>query len=293
VEIFALVVSPTDSNTVYAGTTNGVFKSTDLGRSWVAASDGLTTEYVYSNMAIDLRDPNTLYVGTNGGGLFKTVNGAQSWAHVETGGHQTVKCVAIDSNNSNIVYSGSFVGFYKSVDGGVSWTTLSSFPGRGAFSILIDPNNSNVVYVGSDFGLEKSSDGGFNWTTVLSVGLVSALVLDPTQTSTIYAGGSNGTIYKSINSGASWTPVLSEENSNVYALAMDPSDPQTIYAGFSYAGGVYKTVDGGNTWSEADSGLISRYIQALAVDSQNPQTLYAGTSAFSVWQSDNGAQSWH
>src|SRR5262249_56332765 len=103
---------------------------------------------------------------------------------------------------------GSFVGIYKSLDGGISWTTLSSFPGRGAFSILIDPNNSNVVYVGSDFGLEKSSDGGFNWTTVLSVGLVSALVLDPTQTSTIYAGRINGTIHQNITSAASRTPGL-------------------------------------------------------------------------------------
>src|SRR5215472_19285668 len=95
--------------------------------------------------------------------------------------------------------------------------------------------------------------------------------------------------------------------------AVDPANPSNVYAAAA-EGGLYKSTDGGETWatadsglgalwvlgiaidptwSEADSGLISRYIQALAVDSQNPQTLYAGTSAFSVWQSDNGAQSWH
>ncbi len=65
-----------------------------------------------------------------------------------------------------------------------------------------------------------------------------------------------------------------------------------LYAGFSYSGGVYKSVDAGNTWTEMNSGLLTEYVQALAIDPHNPQTLYAGTSKFSVWQSDDGAQNW-
>lgn len=77
---------------------------------------------------------------------------------------------------------------------------------------------------------------------------------------------------------------------DVVALAIDPSTPATLYAGTD--GGVFKSANGGDSWSASNTGIWSTYVHALAIDPSTPATLYAGTGGYSVFKSTNGGTSW-
>jgi SAM-dependent methyltransferase len=88
VSLWALAIDPVTRTTVYAGTSSGVFKSTDSAGTWLPANTGLPAEptYVYvAVFAIDPATPSTIYAGTIGGGLFKTTDGGGSWSHTNAG----------------------------------------------------------------------------------------------------------------------------------------------------------------------------------------------------------------
>jgi photosystem II stability/assembly factor-like uncharacterized protein len=77
----------------------------------------------------------------------------------------------------------------------------------------------------------------------------------------------------------------------VLCLAIDPNDTDTIYAG-TYGGGIFKTTDGGENWSEVNVGITNRYINALAIDPKNSKTVYAGTGGAGVFKSTDGGETW-
>jgi photosystem II stability/assembly factor-like uncharacterized protein len=86
-----------------------------------------------------------------------------------------------------------------------------------------------------------------------------------------------------------WTSI-GPEGGWIYALAVDPTTPTTLYAG-TYGGGVFKSTDGGATWSAVNTGLTNKSVWALAIDPTAPNTLYAGTYG-GVFKSTNGGASW-
>ncbi len=107
---------------------------------------------------------------------------------------------------------------------------------------------------------------------------------------------SGGPVFKTINAGSNWNATASGINrSSLFALAIAPTNPPAIYAGADDGifGGLYKSVDGGNTWSPSDSGLtVDSRVHALAVDPQNPTTIYAGTHNAGLYKSVNAGVSW-
>jgi len=134
----------------------------------------------------------------------------------------------------------------------------------------------------------KSLDGGENWAPASS-GLPSgcgdrvyALLVDPTDSTVVYAGGNfgdcpvSGGVYKSTDGGGMWSRSLANPT---LCLAIDPSAPSILYAGTT--NGPYKTTDGGGAWQRMSDGLPpSTGVRALAVDPMTPSTVYAGTDGF-------------
>jgi len=112
---------------------------------------------------------------------------------------------------------------------------------------------------------------------VLLIGLL-ALFMSFSQPLTVSAG---------INV---WTS-LGPEGGSISALAIDPATPTTLYAG-TFLAGVFKSTNGGESWSAANTGLINTYVYALAIDPKTPTTLYAGTYGGGVFKSTNGGESW-
>jgi photosystem II stability/assembly factor-like uncharacterized protein len=202
------------------------------------------------------------------------------------------------------------------------WTSNGPYGITSVTALALDPHNPGTVYAGTDGdGVFRSTDGGGSWGTV-NAGLgslyVSALIIDPNTPSTLYAGttprplsGGGGGVFQSTNSGASWSAVNTGLiGTGVHALAIDPDTPRTLYSApfgwIPFAGwrgrGVFKSTDGGSSWTEVNTGLTIHGVYALAIDPLVSATLYAGASSCvcgrvcscsgGVFKSDDGAGTW-
>ena len=191
-----------------------------------------------------------------------------------------------------VVDSGS--GFFLSSDGGATWAN-KEFTGGRMYAIAVDPTNPAKIYVGTDnASVLRSVDGGDTWASV-SVGFtgpgayVRALSVDPLAPSTVYAGLSEYSggdrLFKSSDSGATWTPLFA--GTDVFVLAIDPTTSGTVYAGTSI--GVRKSTNGGATWSSV--GTTIGYVFGLAIDPTTPATIYAGSNQ-GIFKSIDAGSNW-
>ncbi len=172
------------------------------------------------------------------------------------------------------------------------------------------------------FGAQEDGFGGATWQYVgprnLDIpyrtyyglrpinGRVGALVVDPSNPTTLYMGGANGGLWKSTDSGVNWTPMTDGwQTIAISSVAVHPSDPQTIYVGTGdfhgsriYSFGIMKTTDGGATWTnQGNSQFGTRAISSIQLDPENPQivTITTGRSSGGtgfVWRSTNGGATW-
>ncbi|MBI2833339.1 MAG: glycosyl hydrolase [Acidobacteria bacterium] len=239
----------------------------------------------------DPRDPLVFYFGGNGGGVFKTVDGGAWWLPVSDGGFKTgpVGALAVAESDPNVIYAGmgdtcmrpdmaSGDGVYKSTDAGKSWTHMGLEETRHIGRILVHPRDANLVYVAA-FG---------------------------------HAFGTNPErgVYRSKDGGKTWERVLfKSERAGAIDLAMDRTNPRVLYAAIyqfvrkpwdEVSGGpdsgLYKTTDGGDTWTELTAGLptgIKGRI-GVAVSPAKPSRVWAIVEAENgaLFRSENGGASW-
>ena len=288
---FDIAIDPSNPGSLFIGTDVGVFKSPNDGTMWNRADRSGLGSGVVNSLVIDPRDPATVYA-TSPGGLFKSTSGGASWN--STGlSLAPVRSLAIDPNNSNIIYAASYVGddgtVFKSTDGGANWS--ESIDGlKNVEEVVIDPLDSKILYVGAYDGVFKSTNGGASWTRISTLHAANPLVIDPVNSSIIYAASLvfddfeefyYYILFKSIDGGASWSqlplPVVAVGR---IALAIDPSNPNTVYAG------TYRSINGGVSWTS-----LSVYGVALAIDPVHPKTIYAGNSQ-GVFKSTDEGTSW-
>ena len=126
----------------------------------------------------DPNDPNTIYIGSASGGLWKTTNNALSWTPLfDEMPTMAITGIIVDPNNSNLIYVATgdgpggdmySMGVVKSLDGGQTWSTtglnFSSTASRRTHTMIMDPTDNNTLYCAADNGLWKTSDGADNWT---------------------------------------------------------------------------------------------------------------------------------
>lgn len=193
--------------------------------------------------------------------------------------------------------------FFTSSDSGGNWNNENfGLKSDIATVLILDPTNPSTIYAGTRSGVYKSTDGGRSWNSS-SNGLikpsVTSLVIDPATPSTIYAGVSqtdfnnSSGVYKSTDGGNTWNAVNNGlSNTNLLSLAIDPTTPSTLFAGV-YGNGIFKSVNGGATWTIQGSQTVS-FIDAIAVDPSTPATIYAAgnISNGGVFKSTNGGVTW-
>jgi photosystem II stability/assembly factor-like uncharacterized protein len=196
-----------------------------------------------SAIAINPSNPSILYIGTAGGGLWRSIDGGLTWIPLFDRqlslGIGEPGALAIDPNNTNIVYVGTSsrinrepqAGLFKSIDGGSSWIRLGSgYPlgntgNAGQFFnqcinvIIVDPSNINTtLYLASNTAIFRSTDGGLNWIQGNnSNGDVRSLALDTSSTGSriLYAGISGRGVFRSNDGGLNWTQILSQTTPSV------------------------------------------------------------------------------
>jgi photosystem II stability/assembly factor-like uncharacterized protein len=246
------------------------------------------------SIAIDPRNPKTIYVGSSkGGGLYKSTDNGNTWREINEGlphlpwplatKYWPITAIAIAPSSPSIIYvgtsnpqpySGSFVGgkgVYKSIDGGLTWFECNgievTFPKYSISSMVVDPTDPKVVYVGTiSGGVWKTVDGGDSWRQVWKpIGVlcydVNVMAISPTDSDVIY----------------------------IAAYNYVPLHGIKIPTGIVFQGGLYRSVDGGNTFNEILGG---KKIDDLIVNKRDANKLYAVTNTFVVYRSIDGGKSW-
>ena len=279
-----LATHPEDPDTIFTTTNGGVYKSTNAGESWklIGSSELCDDEDVgggnchYHGIIIEKEAPFKVLVGS--------------------GGDQ---------------YAKEGVGLTGSEDSGESWRNSDDGFVRDVHvsKLIIDPNNNNVFYattqgeteytdkVGDGAGVFKSTDRGNNWSQInngLNSLETNVLVVDPNDSETLYLGTDDDGIYKSENGGENWEKLIPSASFGVGDIIVDPQNSNNIYMGtvdyFRLSEsrgvlgdfGVYKSIDGGTTWEEFNSGLNHLGVFSLELSEEN-RILYAGTRAGGVY----------
>lgn len=192
-------------------------------------------------------------------------------------GRGYARALAVDPKNPMNVYLGidgdpsdghKGGGFFKSTDGGKTWTQPEKQPGsrRMFFGLMVDPTDSNRIYwsaCGDKGGLYRSDDAGESWTQVFKQETWS-FNLHVTADGTLYVMGNN--IYRSTDQGNTWKPLakLPRQGASVVGFEVHPTDPNTLWAvanywgGYAQNGGIYKTTDGGKTWTDITGDIPFR-----------------------------------
>jgi hypothetical protein len=189
-------IDPSNSNTIYVGVFQKVFKSTDGGVGWTATNLGGIPNTSVQTLAIDSFNTNTIYAGTTDYGIFKSTDGGKNWFSLNNGlPDLTIYKIVIDPLNTNTLYTVAGKDVVKTTNGGASWVVLNAAP-HGIDEILaIDPANTNMIYARTRKGVFKSTDGGVSWG-IFNEGLGSVianvLAIDPFDAGTIYAGTDAG-----------------------------------------------------------------------------------------------------
>ena len=319
--VYCLVADPGNPSTLYAGTSQGVFRSDDRGGTWRISGVGIPATRVQT-IAIDPTATSTLYAGTltpsgvSSVGIFKSTDSGATWAPINEGlsdpfvgfSPLDVAALAIDPSHPGTILAGTIYSeVFRSTDGGLSWLPQTF----GGYSIALqvldfqfDPSNTATVYAASSQGLLKSLDNGITWNVYGTSVPLFALAIDPSAPQTLYAGNATGVgMLKSTDGGAHWQtantglPVLHDSAGTysplVVSLSVDPANPSTVYAG-TYGSGLFESGNRAGSWAASGSGIRNTYVSSLALTPQSGQssTLYAGTQGGGVFQSTDGAQSW-
>ena len=279
-----------------------------------------------TNAAPDPSNSNIMYVSGENGGIWKTtdwLDPSPVWTPLtDFEPSLTIEPhdLVVFPGNSQIIFAAASAPngcILNSTNGGTTWQVLgqTTFQDATFSSLVVDPQNANTLYVavngGSNQGVFKSTDGGQTWTNLTAStigGSATDLVMDPASTgssATLYAGfvgaaGSLNGIWKTTNSGTTWTQLTNGISSaplfGSIRLALCSSTPAdlyaTIYDSESNALSRYGTINGGSSWTTLTALPTSEDDRILlSVDPSNPLVVYANGN-HDLYQSTDGGTTW-
>jgi len=284
--IRAFAQAPSNPKLFFAGTLDGVFRSSDSGVTWTEISPPGSKEiHEIESVAIDPKDPNIIYAGT-WHLPWKTTDGGKNWHNIKQGliDDSDVFSIIIDPTQPNVVYTSACSGIYKSETAGELYHKIQGIPttARRTRVLKQDPVNHNVVYAGTTEGLYKSVDAGKTFERMTGPEtIVNDVFVDPKDTShVLLATDRNGVLYSKDASASFVATNEGFSGRKVEALLVDRSNPSRLFAGVlndKTYGGVFTSSNGGSSWDHLGDGLGGRDVYALA---QAPDgTVMAGTNS--------------
>ena len=284
---------PDTPATVYAATRGGMFKTVDEGMHWAAINHGLTTLNAMV-AAVDPFDSNRIFIGTSGGGAFRSIDGGITWEHLDEITDAYVELFAFDSTTQGVVYAGGANDVFKSDDSGDTWAAQATGSVNGQFKSVAVVGDT--VYVGTwADGIFRTRNAGADWEPANN-GLVGesmqGLAADPLDANLVYVATRVNGVQKTTDGGDSWSPANAGLPNTIESLALIPTDPDTVYAGTNLEG-MYKTIDGGVTWAPVGNGLAAEVsVNAIALEPGNPATIFAATTGHGLYKSSDTAANW-
>ncbi len=296
--IRAMAMFHGNSKVLVAGALDGVFRSMDGGDSWERMSPVNHADIKnIESIAVDPKDPNTVYAGT-WHLAWKTADGGASWQQIKKGmiDDSDVFSVIVDHSNASVVFASACSGIYKSESAGNQFSKIQGIPfsARRTRVLKQDPTNENIVYAGTTEGLWKTSDLGKTWKRVSNPEIVvNDVLVDPRDSNNVLLATDRSGVMASNDGTQSWTTSnKGYAHRYVSALLADAKDGNTFYVGLvndREFGGVFFTRDAGHTWLQRSAGLGGRDIFALKQAASG--TLVAGTNR-GMFALDRNATQW-
>ncbi|MCB0702803.1 MAG: T9SS type A sorting domain-containing protein [Ignavibacteriae bacterium] len=290
------------NNVMYVGNDGGVYKSSDFGENWDWIGSGIlgTQFYRFGISQID----STVYIGGAQDNGTKVHKSDGTWR--DAIGGDGFECL-IDNNDKNTMYGSLYYGdFFKSTNGGNNFKRINDLDNNnnydditesGAWStpFIQNPKNSNTILIGM-INVWISRDKGDHFTKISNFGGSNKLVsiaMSESDSNYIYAAY-NTKLYRTTNSGTSWTEMTRPGNSNISYIFLDDKDKDKLWvtnSGYSTGNKVFESTDGGSTWSNISKNLPN--VPALTVIKQKDtdDKLWVGTD-IGVYYIDDNISDW-
>ena len=319
---WACAFHPSGNGVLYmGGDVNGFYRSEDRGKRWAIRNAGLVNYAIYS-LAVDARNPDTVYAGTTGGTCRSTDRG-ESWAFLADTAKDklaivsergiSVRALAVDHATGR-VYAGTPAGkVYGSDDGGRSWKMLHDMAGKGAVrSVVVVPGKPATVLAATErIGLLASMDGGRTWKRLRTPDSTSHAAAGPGG-KVLYAACGKAGVWKSVDAGKTWKASGNgmDPACEVREVAVNAKSPSTVYAigSSDWSGYFYRSMDGGKTWKAARQMTVDRVgnptlpeeygpgtgkgdmsmLTNLAVNPGNPSELFVSANWRTAFSPDGG-----
>ncbi len=313
----AIAVAPSDPNVIYVGmgesfprgdmaTGDGVWKSTDAGKTWTHV--GLDDTRVIGNIVVDPRNPAHVYVAALGHvfgpnkqrGVYESTDGGKTWKKIlYVDQHTGAVNLVMDPSNPRVLYAamwqvqrqpwyfasgGPGSGLYKTTDGGAHWTNLTHNPGMpkgtiGKISVAVaasDPSRIYAMVEAKTGGVFRSDNGGDTWQRLYHKSNLtqrawyfSQLYVDPKNADRVYAPQVQG-VFISNDAGKSFHPLSTPHGDN-HVLWINPDHPTIMIVGND--GGAAVSYDAGKSWSSENNQPTAQFYH-VAVDDQFPFHIY-------------------
>ena len=322
--VTAIVVDPTNSNVIYAGTAQGgVWKTSDGGVTWTPQNDN-NVSLAIGALAMDPSNHLVLYAGTGegnfsgdsyyGNGVLNTTNGgATPWTELATGTFAGVRFsrLVVTPGTPARLFGATGSGLCRSINSGVNWNVMSGLPSANATDVAIDPATPATVYAAFwAGGIYKSTNAGAAtpaWTK-LAGGLPTtgftriSIAVSPSSPQTVYALMSGpasaylvNQFYVTTNGGTSWTAIplpggnIGGQGFYNLNVSVDPTTPDIVYlCGIE----LWKATRSGATWTITKiGGGIHPDCHAFAFDPTNHLVIYAGSDG-GIYRSADGGATW-
>ncbi len=312
--IGAIAVADSDPNVVYVGTGeacvrsnfsegDGVYRSTDAGRTWTHVGLDLTRQI--GRIVVDPSNPDVVYVAALGNvfgpsaerGVYRSKDGGRTWARVLFVDENTGAVdLSIDPRDSRVLYAGMWrvrrrpwnldsggpgSGLYKSTDAGDTWRPLTAgLPTgiKGRIGVAVSPVRSSRVWAiveATDGGVFRSDDSGASWSRTNGESAIrerawyySHIIADPAALDTVYVLTLQ--INKSTDGGRSFKVVRPRHSDN-HGLWIDPDDADRLINGND--GGANISVNGGRTWTTEDNQATGQFYHVIT-DGRFPYRIY-------------------
>jgi tetratricopeptide (TPR) repeat protein/photosystem II stability/assembly factor-like uncharacterized protein len=282
------------------------------GRRLIGSLDGGNTwnnlmEGGCSALAFDTINRNRTYCG-GGGGLWVSNDEGATWSSIDIPSANSFQAIAFSPLAPKVILAGG-VGVYISQDEGKSWDERNSGLGGSIFQLKIDPSNTSTLY-GEDAWANSyvSTDSGHTWNqsnidtsylnpAVLPLGQCQPLAYLGSDKQTGYAVGCMAwDSFHSNDGGKTWDKCNRKNVGNVWVtrsltrLVIDPRDNNKLIIA-SLGDGILISVDGCQSWTRNNNGLVSVFVNTVAIDPNNPDTIYTGTDG-GAYISFDGGKNW-
>ena len=323
-----------EPGTYYFGSVaGGVWKTTDAGANWTPLFDKEPISSIGA-LAVAPSDHNVIYVGTGeaairgnttyGTGVFKSVDGGNTWNNVGLKDTHQIGALVVDPRNENVVLVAALGhafgpnqerGIFRTTDGGKTWTkVLSKDENTGGIDVVFDPHNPNIVFAslwqarrqpwffssgGPGSGLFRSEDNGVTWKRIEGNGLPDGILgrigiaVSGADSNRVYAivEAKDGGLYRSDDAGQHWTRVNEDGRFRQRAwyfskVYADPKSADTVYL---LNTGLFKSVDGGKTFNLLPARHGDHH--GLWIDRTNPNRI-ANVSDGGASISMDGGKTW-